>query len=72
MGPSSETISSPPSLVLFPLLALQLILRNRESSLQQLRLLLGMAGLQSSGDTGAWVTASVHDVLAVMELGLVQ
>jgi hypothetical protein len=31
-----------------------------------------MAGLQSSCDTGTWVTARVHDVLAVMVLGLVQ
>lgn len=54
------------------LLALQLILGNRKRSLQQLGLFLGMAGLQSSSYTGAWVTASIHDVLAVVELSLVQ
>ncbi len=31
-----------------------------------------MAGLQSSGHTGTWVSSSIHDVLAVMEFGLVQ
>ena len=54
------------------LLALQLILRNFESSLQQLRLLLRVHGLQAGCNTSAWVTACVHDVLAVMVLGLVQ
>lgn len=61
-----------PSFCITSLLALELILCNRESSLQQLRLLLGMAGLQSSSHTCAGVTTSIHDVLTVVVLGLVQ
>ncbi len=45
---------------------------DRESSLQKLSFLLSMAGLQPGGDTGTWIPSSIHDVLAIMVLGLVQ
>ena len=61
-----------PSHQYYTLLSLKLILSYRESSLQKLSLLLGVAGLQSGGHTGTWVTSSIHNVLAVMKLGLVQ
>lgn len=54
------------------LLALQLILLDREGHLQQVLLLLGMHRLETGGDRRARVTAGIHDVLAVVVLGLVE
>lgn len=54
------------------LLALKLLLTNRESILQQLSLLLNVVLLGSGGDRCRWVTSSIHDVLAVVVLSLVQ
>jgi hypothetical protein len=62
----------PPTKSINSSLALQLILRNVESSLQQLRLLLHMARFQSRRHACARVTARVHDVFAIVVLGLVQ
>ena len=54
------------------LLALELLLSDAESILQQLLLLLDVAGLQAGSDGCRWVASSVHDVLAVVVLSLVQ
>ena len=54
------------------LLALELILLDGESHLQEFLLLLGMDVLQASGNRGTGVTAGVHDVFAVVVLGLVE
>lgn len=54
------------------LLSLELLLSNSEGSLQQLVLLLDMAGLKTSRDRRTWVASSIHDVLPVMVIGLVQ
>lgn len=54
------------------LLALKLILGDGESHLQEILLLLCVNLLHAGGNRSARVTASVHDVLAVMVLRLVQ
>ena len=54
------------------LLSLELVLLDGESHLQELLLLLLVHALQTTSDGGARVTASVHDVLAVVVLGLVE
>lgn len=54
------------------LLALELILFHRESHLEEVRLLLGVDVLETSRHGRAGVAASVHDVLAVVVLSLVQ
>lgn len=54
------------------LLALKLLLANGESILQQLSLLLNVVLLGSSSDRCRWVASSIHDVLAVVVLSLVQ
>lgn len=60
------------SLSLICLLALELILFNSESHLKKLLLLLGVNLLETGGDRGAGVSASVHDVLASVVLSVVE
>jgi hypothetical protein len=55
-----------------PLLALELVLSDSERHLQQLLLLLLVCVLQASCHRGRGVTTSIHDVLAIVVLGLVQ
>lgn len=64
--------SSSLSLLAHPLLALELALGNRESHLDKLLLLLEVRRLLASSDRSARSTTSVHDVLAVMVLGVVE
>lgn len=54
------------------LLALQLILLHVKRLLQQLLLLLNMTTLQPSRDTGTRISSCIHDMLAIMELGVIQ
>lgn len=54
------------------LLALELVLCDGEGIVKELFLFLLVRGLETSGDGSRRVTASVHDVLAVVELGLVE
>ena len=54
------------------LLALKLLLADGESILQQLSLLLNVVLLGSGSDRCGWVASSIHDVLAVVVLSLVQ
>lgn len=54
------------------LLALKLLLANTESILQQLGLLLNVVLLRTSSNRRRWVTSSIHNVLAVVVLGLVE
>lgn len=54
------------------LLPLELVLCDGESNLQQLCLLLGMASLQSRSNTSTWVASGVHNMLTIMELGLIE
>lgn len=54
------------------LLALQTLLVNGESILQEFLLLLEVDGLETGRDRGAGRTASVHDVAAVVVLGCVE
>lgn len=67
---------SPPPLSFFTnirhLLALQLVLLDRICHLQQVLLLLHVRALQTSGHTGAGVTAGIHHVSAVVVLSLVE
>lgn len=55
-----------------PLLALELALGNRESHLDKRLLLLEVRRLLASSDRSGRSTASVHDVLAVVVLGVVK
>lgn len=73
------TSVSPPSLSLYiyiylglTLLSLELILLDAKGHLQEVLLLLGMRRLETSSHRRAWVAASVHDVLVVVVLGLVE
>jgi hypothetical protein len=54
------------------LLSLELVLLDREGSLEQLLLLSGVGSLQTGSDGCTWVASSVHDVLSVVVLGLVE
>lgn len=54
------------------LLALELVLLDVESSIQQVLLFLHVAALETSGDTGAGVSTSIENVSSVVVLGLVQ
>jgi len=54
------------------LLALELVLLDSESHLEEFLLLLGVDVLETSGDRGTGVSASVHDVLAGMVLSVVE
>jgi len=54
------------------LLTLELVLLDGESHLEQVLLLLHVGGLETSGDGGTGVAASVHDVLPVVVLGVVE
>lgn len=54
------------------LLALQLVLLDGESHLQELLLLLVVQTLVTSGDRCTGATASVHDVLAIVMLGVIE
>jgi hypothetical protein len=54
------------------LLALELVLLDGESHLEQVLLLLHVGGFETSGDGGTGVAASVHDVLPVVVLGVVE
>lgn len=54
------------------LLPLKLGLCNSKGHLEKILLLLRMHALQTSGDRGTGVTASIHDVLAVVVLSLVE
>lgn len=65
-------LSSSTSLLAHPLLALELALGNRESHLDKLLLLLEVRRLLASSDRSGRSTASVHDVLAVVVLGVVK
>jgi hypothetical protein len=53
-------------------LALQLILRDLKRVLQQLLLLLDVAGLETGSDGSARVSAGVHHVPAIVVLSLVE
>lgn len=64
--------SSSLSLLAHPLLALELALGNRVSHVDKLLLLLDVRRLLASSDRSAGSTTSVHDVLAVMVLGVVE
>jgi len=55
-----------------PLLALELLLFNGEGMLEQVLLLLHVTALQTSGDTGAGVSASIKHVSPVVVLGFVE
>lgn len=54
------------------LLALELVLLHSESHLEELLLLLGVRRLETSGHRRAGVAASVHDMLAVVVLSVVE
>lgn len=54
------------------LLALELVLGDRECHLQKLLLFLLVCVLQASCHRGRGVTTSIHDVLAIVVLGLVE
>ena len=54
------------------LLALQFLLMHGEHLLQELLLLLQVRRLQTGGHAGAWGTASIQDVAAVVVLGVVE
>ena len=54
------------------LLALELVLLDVESGLQQVLLFFHVAALETSGDTGAGVSTSIKNVSSVVVLGLVQ
>lgn len=54
------------------LLALKLVLLDSESHLEEFLLLLGVDVLETSGDRGTGVSASVHDVLAGVVLSVVE
>lgn len=64
--------SSSTSLLEHLLLALELALGNRESHLDESLLLLEVRRLLASSDRSGRSTASVHDVLAVVVLGVVE
>jgi hypothetical protein len=53
-------------------MALELVLLDGESHLEQVLLLLHVGGLETSGDGSTGVAASVHDVLPVVVLGVVE
>lgn len=58
---------------LFPSLSsLELVLLHGESHIQKLLLLSEMDGLQTRGDRRAGAATSIHDVLAVVVLGVVE
>jgi hypothetical protein len=54
------------------LLALELVLLDSESHLEEVLLLLGVDVLETSGDRGTGVSASVHNVLASVVLSVVE
>jgi hypothetical protein len=66
---------SPSSIIttyLSTLLALEFVLFDSESSLQQISLFLLMHVLQSGSHTGAWVSTCIHDMATVMMLGVIE
>lgn len=54
------------------LLALELVLLDVESGFQKVLLFLHVAALETSGDTGAGVSASIENVSSVVVLSLIQ
>lgn len=69
--PASRLRSATRTIILF-LLALELVLLDSEGHLQELLLLQAVNVLHTGGDGSTGVTAGVHDVLAVVVLGLVE
>ena len=54
------------------LLPLQLLLHDTKCHIKHIKLLLHMRTLQACRNAGAWIATSVHDVLTIMVLSLVQ
>lgn len=54
------------------LLSLQLLLSDTESHLQHIQLLFQMRPFQSRSHTGTGIPSSIHDMLSIMMLGVIQ
>ena len=54
------------------LLALELVLGHAVCRLKKLLLFPDVIGLETSSNTGTWVTTSVHDVLSVVVLSVIE